>query len=304
MNPTADKFKKILIGVSLVALAVFGCQSPTQESPATDPFTGALTSVNGTVTAQAGTALALTQPTILMTDTPLLSTEATPSLTVEESVTIPAPEEPSPTLTITPIPTITVTPSPVNPLIRVSVDTDCRAGPGDIYEGISVAQVGIRYRLIGRDIPSNSWVILLPDGRQCWIGGQSITLEGNPAAVPAFLPPVGSISGIIFDTNSPGQGAGARNVNVTIQPANRSTKTGEDGTYSFNNVPIGNITIQAGGRNTTRIESLSVRLYAGQAITDAIFRLGVIIPNEGDHNCPTFQICGIAATPPDTNQRP
>ena len=80
------------------------------------------------------------QPTATFTNT-IVVTTATPSFT-------PLPTD-TPTPTNTPFPTNTFTPAV--PIVSVSVDTNCRIGPGKEYDLLGALLVGEQAELIARD---------------------------------------------------------------------------------------------------------------------------------------------------------
>jgi len=96
---------------------------------------------------------------------------------------------PTATPSLTPTPEFTATPS--IPLISVSVATNCRVGPGRIYDRVGALVVGEVAEVVGRDFASNYWYIRNPDvnGGFCWLWGEYATLVGNTVALPIYTPP-------------------------------------------------------------------------------------------------------------------
>jgi hypothetical protein len=101
------------------------------------------------------------------------------------------PEPPTFTPTVTLTPTPLFTPTPLVPLISVSVATNCRVGPGRIYDRVGALVVGEIAEVVGRDPTGNYWYIRNPDSSSgyCWLWGEYATLTGNFAALPMFTPP-------------------------------------------------------------------------------------------------------------------
>jgi hypothetical protein len=95
----------------------------------------------------------------------------------------------SPTVTLTPIPLFTST--SMLPLISVSVATNCRAGPGIVYDRVGALLVGEVAEVLGRNDTANYWYIRNPNQSNgfCWLWGEYATLTGNFAALPVFTPP-------------------------------------------------------------------------------------------------------------------
>jgi hypothetical protein len=77
------------------------------------------------------------------------------------------------------------------PLISVSVDTNCRVGPGKIYDRLGALLVGETAEVAGIDPTGRYWYIRNPDqpGGFCWLWGEYATLAGNTGSLPIFTPP-------------------------------------------------------------------------------------------------------------------
>jgi hypothetical protein len=96
----------------------------------------------------------------------------------------PAPAEPEPTATTAP------TSTPSEAMLSVSVDTNCRTGPGDVYEVVGYLEVGQKARIVGHDDSGNFFVIENPQGGEdCWVWGQYVGTEGDWASLPVVLSP-------------------------------------------------------------------------------------------------------------------
>lgn len=105
----------------------------------------------------------------------------------------PVPEDTAPpTFTVTPsaTPTITPTPTPDTPMMSVSVDTNCRVGPGGVYDYLGAILVGELAEIVARNANSTYWYIRNPDASGfCWAWGEYATITGNTAGLPVFTPP-------------------------------------------------------------------------------------------------------------------
>ena len=108
-------------------------------------------------------------------------------------------DTPTPSQTLTPIfiPTETLTPSPtftftpVVPQVSVSVATNCRVGPGKVYDRVGALLVGQVAEVVGRDDTGSYWYIRNPNQSNgfCWLWGEYATVTGNFAALSMFTPP-------------------------------------------------------------------------------------------------------------------
>jgi hypothetical protein len=101
----------------------------------------------------------------------------------------------TPTLTETPTQTLTATPlftsTPLVPQISVSVPTNCRIGPGKVYQRVGALLVGEIAQVYGRDPTGRYWYIRNPDSSSgyCWVWGEYAIVTGNIAFLPVYTPP-------------------------------------------------------------------------------------------------------------------
>jgi hypothetical protein len=95
----------------------------------------------------------------------------------------------TPTETLTPTPVSTYT--PLIPQISVSVATNCRVGPGKVYDRMGALLVGEVAEVVGRNPVGNYWYIRNPDQTNgfCWLWGEYATLTGNTSILPVYTPP-------------------------------------------------------------------------------------------------------------------
>jgi hypothetical protein len=172
------KFNPVLLSVTVLLLASLACALPSTPVPVTQDPNFYNTAIAQTVAA----AVIQTQgmpspaPIIMASDTPLFtSTPEPPTFT--------------PTITLTPSPIFT--PTPVVPLISVSLATNCRVGPGKVYDRVGALLVGQFAEVYGRNEISNYWYIRNPNAANsfCWLWGEYATVSGNVSALPVYTPP-------------------------------------------------------------------------------------------------------------------
>jgi uncharacterized protein YgiM (DUF1202 family) len=111
---------------------------------------------------------------------------ATPTRT-KKSPKKPVVHTPTPTKKTPKRPTHT----PGGPTVSVSVDTNCRIGPGNAYEMVGGLKVGETAAVVGKDAFGEYWIIEdenTPDGT-CWIWGQYATVKGNTDNLPVVAAP-------------------------------------------------------------------------------------------------------------------
>ena len=104
------------------------------------------------------------------------------------------PETPTPTLEPTMLPTLDVTATLETPMISVSTDTNCRVGPGAIFQRVGILLVGETAEIIGREPKGEFWYIRNPDAdssdaEYCWVWGEYATVTGNTLPLLFLSPP-------------------------------------------------------------------------------------------------------------------
>ncbi|MDD2922081.1 MAG: hypothetical protein PHQ36_07320, partial [Anaerolineales bacterium] len=132
----------------------------------------------------------LTQNYVSPTWTPTPTITFTPTLTSEpQTLAAVFTETVTPTLAFTP--TATDTPTVPLPEISVSVNTNCRSGPGKVYEIEGALLVGKSAPIYGVDSTGQYWYIRNPDpgAEYCWLSGKYATVEGATSLVPVMTPP-------------------------------------------------------------------------------------------------------------------
>ena len=101
----------------------------------------------------------------------------------------------TPTITLTP--TETLTPTPIFtatsnvPLMSVSTPTNCRTGPGKVYDRVGAILEDETAEVLGRSPDGEYWYIRNPDNPNgfCWAWGEFATLTGPVQQLPVFTPP-------------------------------------------------------------------------------------------------------------------
>lgn len=166
-----SKLNPMLLAFVVLLSAALACTSPTVSISTPD------SNVINTVIAQTVVA-ALTQ-----TAQPFIPNTGSGSPTPTASPTL------TPTATLSPTPVFTST--PVIPQIIVSVATNCRVGPGKVYDRVGALLVGDVAEVFGIDPTGNYWYIRNPDSVNgyCWVWGEYATLAGNLSTLPIFTPP-------------------------------------------------------------------------------------------------------------------
>ncbi|MBW6466338.1 MAG: hypothetical protein K0B06_07545 [Brevefilum sp.] len=96
----------------------------------------------------------------------------------------------APEPTITPTATITLTPTPEKPMVSVSVNTNCRTGPGLQFDLIGSLLIGEQAEVVGVYPDGDYWIIKNPRrAGECWLWGNYATIVGQTAGLPVFASP-------------------------------------------------------------------------------------------------------------------
>ncbi|MGB2963289.1 MAG: hypothetical protein WBB69_04815 [Anaerolineales bacterium] len=89
----------------------------------------------------------------------------------------------------TPSPTVTYTPTPEQRTGYISGNTNCRFGPGDVYDLIHIFLAGDMVDLIGKNEEETFWYIQAQEGINCWLWGKYVTPEGDTTSLKILTPP-------------------------------------------------------------------------------------------------------------------
>src|SRR5215216_46328 len=174
------KSTPILLSVTVLLLVSLACAGSGNGTPAPTQDLNLLgTVIASTLSAGVSqTAAVSVPPTVAASPTPWPTFTSVPPL---PSFT--------PSATLSPIPLFTST--PLVPYISVSVATNCRVGPGKVYDRVGALLVGEVAEVVGRNANGEYWYIRTPHQNNgfCWLWGAYATVTGNFAALPVFTPP-------------------------------------------------------------------------------------------------------------------
>lgn len=131
------------------------------------------------------------------------------SLRTEEAVVLRMNAVPTATHTVlpatrTPVPSVTPLPAPIR--ITVTVDTNCRTGPGSSFPMVGALMVGESTIVRARVPELDYWIVENPDnpGGECWLWGRHASLVGGTNNLPVATPPwtptpePGTIAGWVY----------------------------------------------------------------------------------------------------------
>lgn len=95
------------------------------------------------------------------------------------------------TATLGPTSTPEFTATPSVPQVSVTTNTNCRTGPGVVYDTLGGLNIGETAEVVGKNSPTGYWIIKLPSSSIiCWLYPEFATVSGNTANLPEYpVPP-------------------------------------------------------------------------------------------------------------------
>lgn len=189
-----NKFLMLLF-VVIPLLVISGCSTPPNGDQEVDLDQLVGTYIAQTQQAQQQIEAIVTQtmaamPTSVEEEAPVEEPSLEPSPTLEPTATAIGTEPPLPTATVTATETPLPTATSSIPLAEVSVVTNCRTGPGKIYDWVSVLPVGRQVQVVARSANGTYWVVQNPAGPgTCWLWGNYARVSGHTADLPVWAAP-------------------------------------------------------------------------------------------------------------------
>ncbi len=177
--------RKFFGALTALIYAVLACSTPINPAP---PNEDAMrTSVAETV---------ISNLTLAPQLTPTTPPQPTPTFTEIETFTPTLTATLEPTSTLSPTPTFTLIPTfdflpTESSQISVSINTNCRSGPGKAYPIVGSLMVGKFADVYGSDPTYRYWYIRNPGrgAEYCWVWTEYATLTGHYTTLPIFTPP-------------------------------------------------------------------------------------------------------------------
>ncbi len=140
----------------------------------------------GTASEEGTDAEDLAQTMVAQTDAARSAQAPIPTDTIAAEPTLTQTQPPK----ATPEPTLTLTPTLQKPMVSVSVDTNCRTGPGKIYDYVGALLVGEEAEVIGQAMDGLYWIIKNPDQPgECWLWDNYASVTGATEDLPKYTPP-------------------------------------------------------------------------------------------------------------------
>ena len=174
----------VILSMILMSLVLEGCNLPMMQEGGSSDYELLQIQVDQTMIAIQAFKMSETarvEPAIATDELTSLDT-LIPTLTLTPRFTS--------TPTITLIPTITLTTTLDRPMVSVSQNTNCRIGPGTVYDIVGALLVGETAEIVARSEDGGYWIIQNPDGAgECWLWGYYATAVGPIEGLPTVMPP-------------------------------------------------------------------------------------------------------------------
>jgi hypothetical protein len=161
------------------------------------------------------------------------------------------PQNTEPPPAATEAPAVAPTETPGEPMASVTVDTNCRYGPGPDYHTVGALLVGQEAKVYGKNDRGDWWYIenLKRPGEFCWIWGQYAQIAGDKAAVAVATPPPLYFT-VAYSTHSDCEGLGGVE------------------TFGFSVKNIGSLTLESGTATVVRKSDGQSLMNAGFPFAD------------------------------------
>ncbi len=160
-------------------------------------------------------------------------------------------------------PTITFTITPTAPMVSVSVQTNCRSGPGTAYDILGIMEVGQIAEVVGRSVYNDNWIIRLPSNPAitCWLWGYYATVTGNTTGLMVYTPPPTPTPAAAFTFSYRFWGVGPGYQCLLFDVTNTGSVTWESYTLSLHNTTHGDTGTGSGN------EFISYNNWCGATLT-------------------------------------
>jgi hypothetical protein len=222
------------------------------------------------------------------------------AVALENPASTPAPSD-TPSLAFTTTssatftPTMTVTPNV--PMVTVSSETNCRSGPGQVYDKLGVLNPGETTEVVGRTTVENYWLVRNPDNpvQVCWLWGQYATVTGDWQSLPQATQPPTPTPALAFTFSYDFFGVGPGYQCMMFDVTNTGAITWESYTLSLVDTTHGDTGTTSGNEfitydNWCGSAVTLLDLTPGEKGTAAVIMHMVHNPS-GDHFDATLTLC-------------
>lgn len=110
---------------------------------------------------------------------------------------------PTLTATETALPEPSATPTQEVPKATVNRETNCRTGPGGLYDLVATYQAGLELDVIATGLAGGYWFIRNPEKpeEQCYLLAQNVTVSGDTSTLPKLTPLPSPTSAPFFEAS-------------------------------------------------------------------------------------------------------
>ena len=183
--------KFILFAFAVISLLVFSGCAEIPDEPSQDEVSDRV-QTNVAQTQQAKNLIeTIVAQTMAVIDIEKATQEqATPTATLTLVPTETPTQTNTPTITPSMTPTQTASATSSVTFVEVSVPTNCRTGPGKIYDRVSILDVDEKVEVVARNAEGTYWVVKNPGGSGvCWLWDEYAKVTGQTANLPVWVPP-------------------------------------------------------------------------------------------------------------------
>lgn len=275
-NKTKDKFCYMALFILLVIIVSLSCNVPLKT------FNANVVNDNQKATSLIQSAI-VESLTAEAAEVDSVSEGGDESSGMSEAAQISA--TPSLTPSITPSPTLTSSPTSDQAVVFISENTNCRYGPGSVYDLIEIFMAGASADLVGKNQEETFWFIQDQEGGfiKCWLWGKYATPEGNTENLPVFTPPPTPTPVIDFTIAYKETFCGGKEIIVKI------TNTGDLTLESYSITLKDKTTSEVTNKTANSFDGGTVKVPIGKSgdITGKIFSASTI----GHKIVATIKIC-------------
>ena len=186
------KHKKILILLICLLIFTMACTCgllPNKEKPAIEINDDGSVEVNATGAAQSEFALQTQIAGIEATQQSLIQNVEGTAQALRPTDDLADPNSQQATATPIDPGTYTTPPAPGTTTLNVSVNTNCRSGPGIGYQAIDSVLAGQNVEVLGVDASGAYYIVRSPNGSTCWLWSHYATVQGDENSLVVMTPP-------------------------------------------------------------------------------------------------------------------
>ena len=205
-----------------------------------------------------------------------------PTLTnTPEPEALPPTETPPPT-EIPPTQTMEPTQEPPGPILYVTEDTNCRAGPSPMYAVEGYITPEMRLTVAGINVGHSWWWVENPTypGYHCWVWKYTAVVEGDVSTLPVYLDPWTPTPGTPEVSVSITRWTGDQKVQCPVKVSFAGAiRTNQGGQFRYQWVKKGGLVIEQGWVTIAAdgLAYISTSIYVKQSVNGSM-QLRIVYP--------------------------